>query len=59
MERTDPYREPDNSTVEDWHGQEVARDTERAEELLEEAEGDPKEAEERFDQEQRGPARRS
>ncbi len=41
--------EPPNSTVDDWIGQRVERDTERAEALLEET-GDPAEAERRFDE---------
>lgn len=47
----DAYTEPDNSTVDDWMGQRVERDTERAEKLLEETGGDEAEAERRFDQE--------
>ena len=27
----DPYKEPENSTVDDWHGQKVDRDAEKAE----------------------------
>jgi hypothetical protein len=42
-------REPDNSTVDDWIGQRVDRDTKRAEELLEET-GDPEEAEAAWDE---------
>jgi hypothetical protein len=41
--------EPPNSTVDDWMGQRVERDTELAEHLLEET-GDPVEAERRFDE---------
>lgn len=47
----DPYQEPENATVDDWMGQRVERDTERAEELLEETGGDEAEAARRFDQE--------
>jgi hypothetical protein len=47
----DPLQEPENSTVDDWMGQRVDRDTERAERLLEETGGDEAEAERRFDQE--------
>ena len=43
----DPYREPDNSTVDDWFGQSVARDQELADAISEEA-GTEKEAEEEF-----------
>ncbi|HEX8803005.1 MAG TPA: hypothetical protein VF743_02390 [Acidimicrobiales bacterium] len=41
-------REPPNSTVDDWLGQQVDADAELAEELLDETEGDPEEAERRF-----------
>lgn len=41
--------EPENSTVDDWMGQRVERDTELAEDLLEETGGDADEAERRFD----------
>ena len=47
----DPYTEPDNSTVDDWHGQELNREQERADELVRESGGDVAEAEERFEQE--------
>lgn len=47
----DAYHEPENSTVDDWMGQRVGRDEERAERLLEEAGGDEQEAARRFDQE--------
>ena len=47
----EPYTEPDNSTVDDWHGQELAREQERADELMREAGGDAGEAERRFEQE--------
>jgi hypothetical protein len=40
--------EPDNSTVDDWLGQQVARDEEVVEDLLDETEGDVEEAERRF-----------
>jgi len=43
-----PYQEPENSTVDDWHGQKLARQQERAEELVAEADGDVAEAESRF-----------
>lgn len=43
-----PYQEPENSTVDDWHGQKLARQQERAEELVAEADGDVAEAENRF-----------
>lgn len=47
----DPLEEPENSTVDDWMGQRVERDTERAERLLEESGGDEQEAARRFDAE--------
>ncbi len=40
--------EPDNSTVDDWFGQNVARDQEVADQATDEA-TDPDEAERRFD----------
>jgi hypothetical protein len=45
----DPYVEPANSTVDDWHGQEVQRDIETADEALAKAAGDEKKAEAIFD----------
>lgn len=48
------YQEPDNSTVDDWHGQELAREEERAERLVDETDGDLDEAEARFDTERDG-----
>ena len=47
----DPYVEPENSTVDDWHGQEVQRDIDAADAALEEADGDEATAEEIFDAE--------
>lgn len=47
-------REPDNSTVDDWFGQNVARDQELADELVEEEGGDAAAAEDRFDEEAEG-----
>ena len=44
----DPAVEPDNSTVDDWFGQQVAADQELVDELLEETDGDVAEAERRF-----------
>jgi hypothetical protein len=41
--------EPENSTVDDWMGQRVERDTERAEQIARETD-DPAEAERRFDE---------
>ena len=57
-ESTDPYQEPPNSTVDDWHGQIVSDAAEVAEEAL--AGGaDDEEAEARYDQvvEERKPPR--
>jgi hypothetical protein len=45
-----PYQEPENSTVDDWHGQELAREEERADRLVDEAGGDLDEAEDRFEE---------
>ena len=45
-----PYTEPPNSTVDDWHGQELAREEERADQLLDETGGDTAEAERRFEE---------
>lgn len=47
-------REPDNSTVDDWFGQNVARDQDLADELVEQEDGDQEAAEERFDREAKG-----
>ena len=47
----DPYQEPENSTVDDWQGQEVAADAERIDEVLEETGGDVEAAEETFEEE--------
>lgn len=44
-----PYLEPPNSTVDDWHGQEVQRDVDVADEALEEANGDEDVAAEIFE----------
>ncbi len=48
-----PVKEPDNSTVDDWFGQNAARDAEKADEIAAE-ESDPREAERRFEQEADG-----
>jgi hypothetical protein len=47
----EPIQEPENSTVDDWLGQRVARDEERADELVNESGGDLEEAARRFDAE--------
>jgi hypothetical protein len=44
----DEIVEPPNSTVDDWLGQQAARDDEEVDELLEETGGDVDEAERRF-----------
>jgi hypothetical protein len=46
-------REPENSTVDDWFGQNVARDAEVADKVAAE-ESDPERAEERFEEEATG-----
>jgi hypothetical protein len=43
-------QEPENSTVDDWLGQQVERDDELADELMEETGGDVEEAERRFEE---------
>ena len=48
------YQEPDNSTVDDWHGQKLARAEEKADRLIEEADGDVDEAQARFDDDRGG-----
>jgi hypothetical protein len=50
----DEIKEPDNSTVDDWFGQNVARDQDLAEELVDEEEGDEASAERRFEEEAEG-----
>jgi hypothetical protein len=50
-----PPQEPEeDSTVDDWFGQNVARDQELADELVEEEQGDARRAEERFEEEAEG-----
>ena len=49
--------EPDNSTVDDWFGQNVARDQEVADKVVAEAGGDMEEAEARFEDEAQGEER--
>jgi alkylated DNA repair dioxygenase AlkB len=44
----DPHKEPENSTVDDWHGQEVDRMKEQAEDAMDAAGGDAAEAEAQF-----------
>ena len=47
-------REPDNSTVDDWFGQNAARDQDVADEALAEADDDEARAEERFEERAEG-----
>jgi hypothetical protein len=49
--------EPENSTVDDWFGQNVARDQDLADQLVAEEGGDTAAAEERFEQEAQGEAK--
>ena len=49
--------EPEHSTVDDWFGQNAARDAELADEIVEEEGGDEAAAEERFDAEAKGEER--
>ena len=51
-----PVEEPPNSTVDDWFGQNVARDQEVADRVAAEAD-DPQAAEEAFDREAEGETR--
>ena len=50
----DEIKEPENSTVDDWFGQNVARDQDLADELVDEEDGDEAAAEHRFDEEAEG-----
>jgi hypothetical protein len=49
-----PIEEPENSTVDDWFGQNVARDQDLADDLVEQEAGDEVAAEERFEEEAQG-----
>jgi hypothetical protein len=51
-----PVKEPDNSTVDDWFGQNAARDAEKADQIAAE-EDDQRVAEERFEEEADGKER--
>lgn len=46
--------EPEHSTVDDWFGQNVARDAELADRLVDEEDGDREAAEARFERESTG-----
>ncbi len=48
--------EPDNSTVDDWFGQNVARDQDVADEAMHEAGGDPEQAEKIYEERAEGEA---
>jgi hypothetical protein len=50
----DPYQEPENSTVDDWFGQDAKRDAEIADKVAEEEGGNTEAAEQRFEQEADG-----
>jgi len=52
--QSDPYREPENSTVGNWLGQEVAKDHDLVDTLIEETGGDLEAAERRFETESAG-----
>ncbi len=45
-----PYQEPEHSTVEDWHGRELAREEDVVDRLVDETGGNLDEAEYRFEQ---------
>ena len=53
-DRSEEVREPDNSTVDDWFGQNVARDQDVADEALDDADGDATEAEKLYEQRAQG-----
>lgn len=50
----DPHVEPENSTVDNWMGQEVNKDAELADRLMEQNDGDEKAAEKDFDEQSAG-----
>lgn len=54
MSDKDPYTEPDNSTVSNWEGQEVNKDMDLVDKLVEEEGGDLEAAEKRFEKESAG-----
>ena len=49
--------EPENSTVDDWFGQNVARDQDVADAAMDEADGDADKAQEIFDEQAEGQAK--
>ena len=50
----DPHVEPENSTVDNWMGQEVNKDAELADEVMRESGGDEKAAEKAFNEKSEG-----
>lgn len=50
----DPHVEPENSTVENWIGQEVNRDADLVDEVMRESGGDQAKAEKAFDRQSAG-----
>jgi hypothetical protein len=48
MAERDTHQEPENSTVDDWHGQKVDRMKEKADEAMDANDGDVTKAEEQF-----------
>ncbi|HVM09413.1 MAG TPA: hypothetical protein VM345_13180 [Acidimicrobiales bacterium] len=50
----DPHKEPENSTVDNWMGQEVNKDAELADRLLQEKGGDEAAAEQAFESQSEG-----
>ena len=54
MPNNDPHTEPENSTVNDWMGQEVNKDADLADELVEQSDGDLAEAEQKFEEQSAG-----
>jgi hypothetical protein len=54
MSNSDAHTEPENSTVNDWMGQEVNKDMELADKLVAESGGDMDAAEEKFNEQSAG-----
>ena len=50
MAERDPHQEPENSTVDDWHGQKVGRLEHQAEQAMDEADGDETKADATFNE---------
>jgi len=53
-EQDEEVQEPDNSTVDDWFGQNVARDQDVADEAMKEAGGDTEKAEKLYEERAQG-----